>query len=170
MGTEDHSPNAGVNRVNCVGISVRDLGRSLHFYEILTGVAGTPERRIESRHLTRDGSFGEATARLATIHLSNMNIDLLEQETSSGTLEHRDWDRGGPMHLCFEVDDLDAVFDRMASAGLAWKGGRERYEADYRSDEGLRTSIAYFEDPDGTLLGLIHPIGTFRRFRESFRA
>ena len=168
MSQGDQSPNAGVNRVNCVGIAVRDLGRSLRFYETLTGVVATPQRRIASRRLTGDGGLAQATTRLATIHLSNLNIDLLEHEAPSGDLGRPGQNRAGTMHLCFEVDDLDAVFDRMAAAGLEWNGGQERYEADHRSDEGLLTSIAYFEDPDGTLLGLIHPVGTFRRFRESF--
>jgi catechol 2,3-dioxygenase-like lactoylglutathione lyase family enzyme len=67
------------------------------------------------------------------------------------------------MHLCFEVDDLDNVYQRMESAGLTFHGPAITFEPQDGLKYGAGTKVAYFKDPDGTNLELIQPAGPFCR-------
>ena len=56
--------------------------------------------------------------RYANVHLANPNIDLLQYDEPKVKKASYDNSDIGAMHLCFEVDDLDAVYQRMRDA--AW--------------------------------------------------
>jgi catechol 2,3-dioxygenase-like lactoylglutathione lyase family enzyme len=67
------------------------------------------------------------------------------------------------MHLCFEVDDLDAVYRRMTEAGLTFNGEPITFQTEDQLKQGIGTKVAYFDDPDGTHLGIIQPQGPLQR-------
>ncbi|WP_121432502.1 VOC family protein [Actinomadura pelletieri] len=66
------------------------------------------------------------------------------------------------MHLCFKVDDLDGVYQRMKEAGYDFLGDDYTLaEGEVTPDAALGTRVAYFNDPDGTSLEIIQPKGGF---------
>ena len=67
------------------------------------------------------------------------------------------------MHLCFEVDDLDSVYQRMRDAGLSFSGEPIVFEDADGLKNGAGTAVAYFDDPDGTHLEIIAPQEPFKR-------
>lgn len=67
------------------------------------------------------------------------------------------------MHLCFEVVDLDAVYNRMREAGIAFHGEPIVFEAVDQLTDGIGTAMAYFDDPDGSHLEIMAPMGSFKR-------
>jgi len=157
------SATIGMNRANHVGISVRDLGRSLQFYQALTGVEATPEDRVGGPRMAGVLGLERTSIRYATLHLRNLNIDLLQYDEPAPKTAHYAGNEIGAMHLCFEVDDLDAAHARMVAAGLRFDGHPITFEDGDGLRSGIGTRVAYFDDPDGTHLELIQPVGPFRR-------
>jgi hypothetical protein len=56
-----------------------------------------------------------------------------------------------------------AVYARMQEAGLKFRGEPITFEEGDGLKAGIGTKVAYFDDPDGTHLELIQPVGLFQR-------
>jgi catechol 2,3-dioxygenase-like lactoylglutathione lyase family enzyme len=110
-----------------------------------------------------DGSSSGTEMRYATVQLDNINIDMIEfREPEMGTAKALPDDRGS-MHLCFEVDDIQSVYDRLVAAGIEFDAPPFEFSEQNAAHAG-GTKVAYFSDPDGVNLELIQPApGSFRR-------
>ncbi|MEV4754814.1 VOC family protein [Micromonospora sp. NPDC049559] len=148
-----------------VGISVADLDRSVEFYRALTG--REPAVRDETMHgmgFAQTQGLPAADLRYATFHLDNLGIDLIQFREPAGAPAQVAANRPGSMHLCFQVDDLAAVYARMREAGVEFLGEPYTFASgEVTPAEALGTEVAYFNDPDGTNLELIAPRGGFSR-------
>lgn len=96
-----------------VGVSVSDLDVSVAFYGALTGtdpvVAG---ETMNSRTFGQSQGLQDARLRYATFNLDNIGIDVIEFWEPRGERTNGAANRPGSMHLCFEVDDFDAMLSR----------------------------------------------------------
>jgi hypothetical protein len=64
------------------------------------------------------------------------------------------------MHVCFEIDDLEPIYNRMKEAEMKFYGPFHRVsQAEDGAEQGIDTVVAYFEGPDGEKLELIAPTG-----------
>lgn len=153
----------GLARANHVGITVSDLDASIRFYEALTGTRIANKDKVGGPRMAAVQGLDKVLIRYANVHLDNLNIDLLQyDEPAPGRARYVNGDIGA-MHLCFEVDDLDAVHRRMVEAGFAFSGPPMTFSEEDMLSEGIGTKVAYFDDPDGTHLEIIEPQGPFRR-------
>ncbi|REE94770.1 VOC family protein [Thermomonospora umbrina] len=155
-------------KANHVGIAVRDLDRTIHFYGALTGqdpFVTEPMQGVEAMYGPKVADrVGEGGVRLryATLRLSNLNIDMIQfDDPEMGTAKALPTDAGA-MHLCFEVSDLQAVYDRMTAAGIEFDAPPFTFTEEH-ARHGAGTQVAYFSDPDGVNLELIKPAGSFDR-------
>ncbi|MFT2019523.1 VOC family protein [Streptomyces sp. 796.1] len=152
-----------LTRAAHVGISVSDLDTAIDFYRALTGrepvVAG------ETMHSVPFGQaqgLSDANLRYATINIDGLGIDLIEFQEPVALRTNGAANRPGSMHLCFKVDDFDAVYERMKEAGYEFLGDGYTFTAgEVTPDAALGTKVAYFNDPDGTNLEIIQPQGGF---------
>ncbi|WP_394801176.1 VOC family protein [Pedobacter montanisoli] len=67
------------------------------------------------------------------------------------------------MHLCFEVDNIDAAMARLKAIGIEPEGEPIVFQEEDGLKSGFGTAVAYFQDPDGTNLEIIAPQGPFKR-------
>lgn len=153
----------GLDTAAHVGISVSDLDRSVDFYRALTGL----EPVVNNEHIHGPGfaqsqGLPRTKLRYATFQLRNLGIDLIQFEDPAGEPGQSAANRPGSMHLCFHVDDLTAVYQRMRAAGYDFLGEPYTFAADdVTPPDAVGTEVAYFNDPDGTNLELIAPKGGF---------
>jgi catechol 2,3-dioxygenase-like lactoylglutathione lyase family enzyme len=153
----------GLGMVNHVGITVSDLSASIKFYEALTGTKIENVDEIGGPRMAAVQGLDKVLIRYANVHLKNINLDLLEYvEPKSGKAKFDNGDVGA-MHMCFEVDDLQAVVERMKAAGVTFLGEPIEFLPEDGLNSGFGTYVAYFEDPDGVHLELIQPQGPFAR-------
>jgi methylmalonyl-CoA/ethylmalonyl-CoA epimerase len=111
------SANLAGYRVDHIGVVVPDLERATRFYH---DVLGCPVR--EPIDLAGQGiavvfvSFANTRVELIapTTAMSPLG-DLLEDHTVNDFLARKP--EGGMHHICYEVDDLDAVLGRLVAAG-----------------------------------------------------
>ncbi|MBZ4191843.1 VOC family protein [Niabella beijingensis] len=156
----------GLSRANHVGITVKDLEKSITFYEALTGLKVSNRDEIGGARMARVQGLDDTLIRYANLHLDNLNIDILEYAIpESETASYRN-NQISAMHLCFEVDDINTALERLKEIGVEPEGAPMVFEKEDGLKSGFGTAVVYFRDPDGTNLELIAPQGPFKRKRQ----
>jgi lactoylglutathione lyase len=127
-----------------VGLHVSDIERSIPFYRDVVGLAETERRLRDEAYLgTLTGYPG---LRMDTCLLvdpaSGLMLELLEVLSASGARVEPATANPGTAHICFIVDDVDAIYRRALESGHKavnepitptagrWKGGRSVYLLD----------------------------------------
>lgn len=151
-------PKLNLRTVNHIGIPVTDLDRSVAFYAALTGTDPSFVNPMHGEGLSRGAEVQNAKLRFAMIEIGNLALELLEYETPDpGGPFDRPNNRTGSIHIAFEVDDIDAAFDRCKAAGIHVNAPPHAFtEADGAPDV-IGTKFVYIRDPDGIQLELNQP-------------
>ena len=113
--------NNGFSVVNHVGITVSNLEKSIEFYETLTGKKISNKDEIGGKRMAQTQGLDDTLIRYANLHLDNINIDILEYVEPKSTKANYSNEQISEMHLCFEVDDIEAAIARMKEIGLNQK-------------------------------------------------
>ena len=137
-----------------VGVCVSDLEQSVRFYVDGLGFEAAeswtigseygalmelPDVELTSQFLRRDGS----------------SIELLHYRSPGviGTAERRPVNQLGLTHLCFRVDDVDAVAARLSDlGGTVYPHTRTTFPD---GDGNAQLDFVYCTDPDGTRIELM---------------
>lgn len=131
-----------------VGISVRDLARSVEFYGRMFDL--TPEITFvaSGEAMERGVGIAGADASIAVLHLGNSRVELLEYRQPRGReFEGRNNDVGSP-HIAIEVADIDRAYHELLARGAVFNSPPSMIE-----DGPLRGCWwCYFPDPDGVSL------------------
>ncbi|HGJ5872824.1 MAG TPA: VOC family protein [Arsenophonus apicola] len=154
---------AGFSRANHIGITVSNLAKSIAFHETLTGTKAVNVDEISGKRMAQTQGLDNIRIKFANFQLDNLNIDILEYVVSEPTRASYSNNQISAMHLCFEVDDLDAAIKRMKSIGIEPDGEPIFFMPEDGLKSGFGTGVAYFRDPDGTNLEIIAPKGPFVR-------
>jgi len=122
-----------IKRMDHVALVVEDLGAALGFWR---DVLGLPLAKTEDNP-------GEQV-RIAFLPLGESEIELLQPtEPESGIGKYLAKRGVGIHHLCVEVDDLDALLQRLAAHGVEMINQTPRIR------------------PDGTQYAFVHPRSAF---------
>ena len=122
-------------------LAITDLNASLEFYVGLIGFSVVYDRPEEG---------------FAFIQLGSAQL-MLDTAGMGRTIGDDPSQRGGGVNFQLEVDDFDALADRLAKAG--WPLVREPEERWYRTDEGDKGQRQlWVRDPDGYLLRPFMPL------------
>ena len=142
-------------QVQHVGISVKDIDRSLAFYKDVFGVE--PEFVTEGSGADVSTAVGVADAVLtfAFLRIGPTILELLEYKAPRGRpygLENCDV---GAVHVAFEVPDIQSAYDQLVAQGIEFNA------PPLRISEGplAGCAFAYFSDPDGVQLEIFQ-VGT----------
>ena len=134
--------------VHHVGISTSDLDRSLHFYGELLGIEILGKGSFAGDAYTNITGLKNARGRMAMLRIGNTRVEVFEFEQAKGraTDLQRPVSAIGFNHLCFEVTDVYAEYQRLKQAGVA-----------FHSDPQLfgKAKAVYGRDPDGNVFELV---------------
>ena len=144
-----------IQGVHHTAISTGDLERSLAFYRDLLGFEEATAFAWEAGNETLDGITGlrDSAARVALLRTSNSFLELFEYsapEPRAGEANRPVCDHG-ITHLCLEVKDIDAEYERLRAAGM-------RFHCPPIEASGVRAT--YGRDPDGNVVELLEVIDT----------
>jgi shikimate dehydrogenase len=96
-------------RLDHVGILVRNISEALPLYRELLGLTADPPVELP-----------EQQVRVAFLHAGDGQLDLLEPMTPDCSLAKVLAKRGeGLLHICFEVDDIEASLRHLEAAGVS---------------------------------------------------
>jgi methylmalonyl-CoA epimerase len=97
-----------IRRIDHVGVLVRSLEERLPLYTELLGFRADPPVELP-----------EQQVRVAFLHAGDGQIELLEPMTPDCLLARVLAKRGeGLLHICLEVDDIEATLRRLETAGV----------------------------------------------------
>ena len=124
-------------RVSHIGVAVESIAASLPFFRDMLGL----------REVSLDDSDG---ARIVGFSAGEPLVELLEADDPSSTIARFVAKRGpGIHHICFSVDDLDAMLERCRAAGIQLIDERPRIGA-----EGKRIAFLHPNSTGGVLVEL----------------
>ena len=130
------------------GISVSDLDRALGFYRDELGLHVLAQRDATDDYLRRMHQLPFQVVRMAFLTIPNSTtvIELLEYRGIDVNKPNYIPMDPGTGHVCFLVEDIHALFDRLQAAGH-----RSRSVAPVEITAGPNRGAwaVYFEDPDG---------------------
>ena len=121
-----------MNKIEHIGIAVKDLSKSCDLYEKLLGVAAYKYEQVQAE--------GVETAFFTT---GESKIELLEAITAESPIASFIEKRGeGVHHIAFEVDDIYAEMTRLKAAGFVLLNEEPKKGADHK--------LVCFVHPKGT--------------------
>ena len=137
-------------------ITVSDLDRSIEFYRDLLGLELVMTEESERSGDDRSQALGVARAkvRLAILRAGDAQVELIEYVTAAGRPYDRHNNDVGTMHIAFQVDDIDAAYQRLLGHGVRFTAPPTTIPAGPM--KGWRWT--YFFDPDGVPLEIIQPL------------
>lgn len=137
-----------IRGIHHVAISTPDLDRMTEFYvaaleaEVVMETSWAENPRIDEM-IDLPGS----AARQRMLRVGNVHLELFEY--SAPTPAAKDPTHGpndhGYTHVCFDVVDIDAEFDRLVDLGMSFSR---------RAPQGDKLRAIYGRDPDGNIVEL----------------
>lgn len=134
-------------------ITVSDLEQSIVFYRDLLGLELVMTEESERSGDDRSKALGVAKAKvkLAILRAGQAQVELIEYVTAKGRAYDRNNNDAGTMHIAFQVEDIDAVYQRMLEHGVRFTSTPVTIPAGPM--KGWRWT--YFSDPDGVSMEII---------------
>lgn len=142
---------AGTIQVRHVGIVVKDLDRSLWFYQELLGLD-------LQRRMVENGPSIENILALEGVEVETVKLGAREGDTLVELIKFRSHPisvpqgvrmlTAGPTHVAFTVDDLRARYLYMKAQGV-------KFNCPPQISPDGKVLLTYCQDPDGTLVELV---------------
>jgi len=139
-----------MNCLNHIGMSVKDLNRSVAFYRDLLSmevlIAPQPfSGKIYETIMAISGVAGK----VAVLKKGSVEIELFQFSTPcpSGGSEPRRVCEHGISHFCIEVSNIESEYRRLKDAGVVFHCAPQNFQ-----DAALAT---YGRDPDGNIFELL---------------
>lgn len=148
---------SALRTIHHTGYTVADLDRSLAFYRDLLGLETVAAQEKEGGYLAAIVGHPDAHVRMAHLRVPGDGhvVELFEYLAPAGRppgpLDPADV---GTSHLCFVVDDLPALYDRLRAAGVD-----SFVSPPVEVDTGINRGgfALYLRDPDGIPVELFQP-------------
>src|SRR5437868_5845712 len=130
------------------GISVRDLDRSIEFYCGLLGMELLAQDAFGGQAMDRITRLTGARGRGAMLRAGGQQVELFEfavpapklQDSARPVCDH------GISHVCIEVNDLPAEYERLKASGVEFHCAPQHF-GDMQA--------TYARDPDGNVVELL---------------
>ncbi|MFN8623333.1 MAG: VOC family protein [Chloroflexota bacterium] len=135
-----------------VGLQVADLERSVAYYRDIIGLRLLERLQRDDAYLRVVTGYPDVTLDVAVLvePASGALLELLQYLGVPGTPVDTATANPGTAHVCFQVDDVDAIWERARAAGFGavnapvtptagrWTGGRSVYLKD---PDGIRVEL-----------------------------
>jgi catechol 2,3-dioxygenase-like lactoylglutathione lyase family enzyme len=128
-----------------------DLGRAVAFYRDVLGFEEVERASWERGSAVIDEIMGltDSSAKFAFLRLGDSYLELFEFESPAAERPpepDRPVTEYGVTHICLDVEDAQAEYERMAATGMEFNSAPQ--------DFGDGAIVAYGRDPDGNIVEL----------------
>jgi catechol 2,3-dioxygenase-like lactoylglutathione lyase family enzyme len=144
-----------IERMDHVGVVVADLAAATAFFAEL-GLERLGDGVVEGELVERIVGLEGVRSGFAMMGTpdGHSRLELIEFHTPSGPAGDRQAPANAPglRHLCFAVDDIDGVLDRLRGHGAELVGEVVRYGNSYR--------LCYLRGPEGIIIELAEKLAS----------
>lgn len=128
-----------VEKVDHIGIAVKDLEKALKFYEEILGLKCEGTEVVE-----------EQKVKVAFLPIGDTEVELLESTEPNGPIAKYIEKRGeGIQHIAYRVDNIEKAIEEMKEKGIRMIDEKPRYGAG-----GAKIAFAHPKDTYGVLIEL----------------
>ena len=141
-------------KLDHLAVTVREMERSLEFYEGLLGMEQVGAHLLEGDTISR--MCGKPSVRMQVVRLAcpgtpDIQIDLQQYLEPAAKLADCKLGDVGNSHFCITVEDVDTTRKELEAHGVTFLGDTVYFDLE---DAG-QLSVVFFEDPDGYVLELV---------------
>ncbi|WP_396613405.1 VOC family protein (plasmid) [Haloferax sp. S1W] len=129
-----------------VGITVRDLDRTVEFYRDVLGLSVIDTFSVSGEAFSTAVDVPNATGRFAHLDGGDVRVELVEYDPEGEATPEAELNRPGATHLGLSVDDVDATVEQFPS--------HVETASDPQTTES-GTRIVFVRDPEGNLVELL---------------
>jgi catechol 2,3-dioxygenase-like lactoylglutathione lyase family enzyme len=145
---------AGIQRFDHVGITVEDLDAATAFFVAL-GLEPDGEQIVEGDFVSTVVGMKDVRSKIVMLSApgggTKVELSTFLHPTEPRAPQVLPANEPGLRNICFEVDDLQAIVDRLAADGFGLVGGIADYEGTYR--------MCYVRGPEAIIVSLAQFIG-----------
>ena len=146
-----------LRRVHHIGITVRDVDRSVEFWISFLGVEPRWRQILDAPYLGRVTGYPGVNIDAAVIDLpGGVILEILNYLVDDKVPNPPETANPGNIHICIEAADIDAMWERAVRSG-ATPVSSGPVEITHGPNTGVRA--CYLRDPDGITLELFRPVG-----------
>jgi catechol 2,3-dioxygenase-like lactoylglutathione lyase family enzyme len=136
-------------------VIVSDMERSLQFYKDTLGMEEQVNITYDADPAMMDLPGTKPKQHLVLLSAGNAHVELIQYLEPEGRPNDRRTCDTGTMHLCFQVDDIEKVYESLKKKGVTFHRTPDFIGED---GEGLADhGYVYFRGPDNEVLELIQP-------------
>ncbi|NBG88547.1 methylmalonyl-CoA epimerase [Isachenkonia alkalipeptolytica] len=126
-------------KLDHIGIAVKDLEKSLSFYEDVLGIKCEGKETVE-----------EQKVRVAFLPIGDTEVELLESTDPEGPIAKFIEKKGeGIQHMAYRVEDIEKAIASMKEKGIRMIDEKPRYGAG-----GAKIAFCHPKDTNGVLIEL----------------
>lgn len=128
-----------VNKIDHIGIAVKNLEEALNFYEIILGLKSAGFEIVE-----------EQKVKVAFLPIGDTEVELLESTEEDGPIARYIAKNGeGVQHIAYRVDDIEKAIEDMKEKGIRMIDEKPRYGAG-----GAKIAFCHPKSTHGVLIEL----------------
>ena len=137
--------------MNHMSFTVSNLDRSVDFYQRVLGLTLISVAGRDSAFSSRVTGITGAELRIAYLRAPNAAVELIQYLSPAGEKIDTRTCNVGSAHVCFIVDDFEAMVDRLRKSGVVFPGEPASVPAGPNEGRG----VLYFEDPDSNTIEIL---------------
>ena len=149
-----------INEIMHVGLTVKNLDRSVDFYKNTLGLKYLGEILMEGKETELLFNRKNARARVAYLNGSDKihtpPVELIQFIDEEIVEDKSDLFKTSISEICFNVDDIYNVYDSLKAKGVEFISDPQKFDF---TSSGFGKSIAvYFKDTDGIIFELMQNV------------
>lgn len=145
-----------INKIDHFGIVVRNINKSIKFYEEIIGMKLKRKLTVVGEGIGRVNELnGAAKVEIAILELKGNHIELLEFKSPKGVQlpEKVMSNHYGKTHIAFEVENIEEVYNLLKSEEIKFTSIPRQIISEKKE---LKCPICtFFKDPDGVSIEIL---------------